>query len=205
MKDLRACYPYVMAIFTAALAASCSTESQIIHFSGDGKIEARPYYGFLQGGGGYDLKFEPIKLDKPAHFAYRFAGLPHRLAYAYFSIEDPRWWEKRNEFELNMLPDSYTKKHGITVACIDDLNGSLAISLKDAKGNVIFQFDKKFSDLIWSQAGKGPWDLYDEKTSSFVPDDREYVLEVTIDDPDPILKDVVGYILIQGAGSEPFP
>lgn len=203
-KDFFPYYSYGVVSLIVVLATSCSTESQIKHFSGDGKITAKPYHGFFQGGGGYDLKFEPFRLDKPAHFIYHFTGLPHRLAYAYFSIEDLRWWEKRREFESNLLPGSYAQTHGITVACIDDLKGTLAMSLKDTKGNIVFKFEQKLNKLTWSRAGKGPWDLYDDKTSAFMPDDREYVLEVAID-PDPILKDVGGYVFIRGVGSEPFP
>jgi hypothetical protein len=204
MKSFRACSSCATAMLIAVFAESCSTESQIKHYSGDGKIEARPYYGFLHGGGGYDLKFEPIKLDNPAHFVYHFAGLPHRLVYTYFSIEDSRCWENRREFESNLLPDSYAQTRDITVACIDDLKGDLAMSLKDVKGNIIFQFDKRLNKLVWSIGGKGPWDLYDEKTSRFVPDSQEYDLELSIN-PDPVLKNVFGYVHIYGVGSEPFP
>jgi hypothetical protein len=201
MKNLRAYCSYVIVMIMTALAASCSTESQIKHFSGDGKITTEPYYGFIQGGGGYDLKFEPIKLDKPAHFTYRFAGLPHRQNLAYFSIEDSRTWEDKHLYDWYQRTALPAEKEEYKYACYEDLKGTLAMSLKDTKGNVVFQFEKKLSKLVWSY-GKGPWDLYDEKTSAFVPDGREYILEVTIN-PDPILTDDVGYVFIRGVGSEP--
>ncbi len=76
------------------------------------------------------------------------------------------------------------------------------MSLKDVKGNVVFQFEKKLCELVWSQAGQGPWELYDPKTVDFIPDSREYILEIVIN-PDPILKDDEGFVLFRGGGREP--
>jgi hypothetical protein len=70
------------------------------------------------------------------------------------------------------------------------------------KGNVVFQFEKKLRELVWSRAGQGPWELYDPKTVNFTPDSREYILEVVIN-PDPILKDGEGFVLFRGGGHEP--
>ena len=76
------------------------------------------------------------------------------------------------------------------------------MSLKDAKGNVVIQFERKLSQLRWSRAGLGPWDLYDEHSVNFIPKSgAEYILEVSID-PDSTLKDDVGYVLIRGGGHE---
>jgi hypothetical protein len=189
-------------LLLAVLGSSCSTESGIKHYSGDGEIKARPDDGFWGGGGGYLLKFKPIKLDRPEHFTYHFAGLPRWKTEALFAIEDSRTWEDKDLYEWYEKTASAAKKEKYKYACYDDLKGTLAMSLKDAKGNVVFKFEKKLRELTWSQAGQGPWELYDEKTINFTPDSREYVLEITID-PDPMLKDNEGYVLFRGGGHEP--
>lgn len=76
------------------------------------------------------------------------------------------------------------------------------MSLKDSKGNVVFQFKKKLREMRWSGSGGGRHELYDEKTVFFTPDNGEHILEITID-PDPMLKDDEGYVLIRGGGHEP--
>lgn len=167
-------------------SSSCSTESRIKHYSGDGEIKARPNHGFWGGGGGYTLQFKPIKLDHPAHFNYHFAGLPGWKAELLFAIEDSGWRGGGGRAEWDQR----------------DLKGNLAMSLKDVKGKVVFQFEKKLSELEWSYGGQSPWELYDERAVNFTPDSREYILDVTVD-PDPILKDAIGYVLIEGGGHEP--
>jgi hypothetical protein len=190
--------------FLAAIGVSCSTTSRIKHYSGDGEIKAKPDYGFWGGGGGYTLQFKPIKLDQPAHFTYRFAGLPQWKTEAFFAIEDPRWWEDKAQYERDQRKGSAAERNGIKVACYDDLSGTLAMSLKDTKGNMVFQFEKKLRELRWSGSGSGLHELYDEQTVFFTPDSREYILEITID-PDPMLKDDRGYVLFRGGGHEPVP
>lgn len=202
MLKRQACICIGIGALLAGLGLSCSTEARIKHFSGDGEIKAMPDYGLVGGGGGYVLKFKPMKLDHQAHFTYRFAGLPRWKAEAFFAIEDSKWWEDREQFNWDQRKGSAAKRNGIHVACYDDLTGTLAMSLKDAKGNVVFQFEKKLRELIWSGSGGGPHELYDEKTVNFTPDSREYTLEVTIN-PDPMLKDDVGYVMFRGGGHEP--
>lgn len=184
-----------MALALPVFLLSCSTQSRISHYQGDGEIKANPDYGLIGGGGGYTLKFKPIKLDQPAHFVYHFSGLPRWKVGIFFAIEGPQKWERRDFYDWSR--QHYPNEQKQNTAIIDDLNGTLAMSLKDAKGNVIFQFKKKLRELTWSGT-----ELYDERTVNFTPDGREYTLEVTID-PDPILKDDEGYVLIRGGGHEP--
>ena len=76
------------------------------------------------------------------------------------------------------------------------------MSLKDAKGNVVIQFKRKLSKLIWSRTGVGLWELYDLRNVNFMPSSNmQYTLEINID-PDPTLKDDVGYVLLRGGGRE---
>ena len=142
-----------------------------------------------------------IKLDQTAHFTYRFEGLPRWKAEVFFAIEDPRWWEDKEQYERDQRRGSVAEKNGIKFACYDDLNGTLAVALKDSKGNVVFQFEKKLRELRWSGSNGGRHELYDERTVNFTPDSRQYILEVTIV-PDPMLKDDAGYILFRGGGHE---
>jgi hypothetical protein len=188
----------------AVLEVSCSTQSQIGHYSGDGQITARPDYGLVGGGGGYLLQFKPIKLDQPAHFTYHLTGLPNWRTDILFAIEDSRTWEDKDLYEWYEKTASEAKKEKYNYACYDDLNGTLAMSLKDAKGNVIFQFEKKLRQLVWSTGSnpKNVWELYDKQSVNCSLDSREYVLEVTIH-PDPILNDDNGYVLLRGGGHEP--
>ncbi len=182
-------------------ASSCSTESSLSNYRGDGEIEMNPNYG-IENGGGYTLKFKQISLESSAYHIYRFKGLPHLKAQVLFAIEDTRTWEDRRLYEWYQQTASASEKLKYQYACKDDLSGSLSMTLKDQNGNVIFRFNKKLSDLTWSRAGLGPWELYDEKTINFRPDGREYTIEVKIDS-DPILKTDNGYLLIRGGGHEP--
>jgi hypothetical protein len=185
----------------AVLEVSCSTQSQIGHYSGNGQITARPDHGLVGGGGGYLLQFTPIKLDQPAHFTYHFKGLPRWRTEVLFAIEDSHTWENKRLYDWYQKTASPADKEKYNYACYDDLNGTLAMSLKDAKGNLVLHFEKKLRELIWSHS-QGPWELYNEQMVNFMPDSQEYVLEVIID-PDPILKDDNGYVLLRGGGHEP--
>ena len=189
-------------ILLVAFGSSCSTESRIKHYSGDGEIKAGPDYGFWGGGSGYTLKFKRIKLDQSGHFAYRFSGLPRWITQVYFAIEDSRTWKDKHLYDWYQRTASPAEKEKYKYACYDDLTGTLSMSLKDTKGNVVFQFEKKLRELTWSGSGGGPRELYDEKTVNFTPDSREYILEITID-PDLMLKDDEGYVLFRGGGHEP--
>ncbi len=193
----KGCFHFLLGIGLplVMLASSCSTQSRIKHYQGDGEIKANPDYGLIGGGGGYTLKFQAIKLDHPAHFTYHFSGLPRWKAEILFAIEGPQKWEWRNYYDWNQR--HYPNEPKQNTAIIDDLKGTLGMSFKDAKGNVVFQFKKKLRELTWSGT-----ELYDERTVNFTPDGREYTLEVTID-PDSTLKDDDGYALIRGGGREP--
>lgn len=140
------------------------------------------------------VQFKPMKFDRPTHIDYHFAGLPHWNAGIYLAVEDPRIWEDRRQYEKN-------RRHDSTTACWDDLTATCSMVLKDANGNVVLQFNKKLSELTWSRVGQGPWELYDQGAINFKPDNRRYILEVNID-PEPLLKNDVGYILIRGGGHE---
>lgn len=197
MKNWRSWLLSGMVLIVAVSQSSCSTESRISHYKGDGEIKANPDYGLIGGGGGYTLKFKPIKLDQPAHFTYHFTGLPRWRAGVFFKIEDSRWWEDRAQYEWDQRKNSIAQRERINVACYEDLDGTLAMSLRDAKGGVVFEFKKKLRELTWSGT-----ELYDDRTVNFNPDGRDYILEVTIN-PDPILKNDEGCVLIRGGGHEP--
>lgn len=184
------------------LGVSCSTATRLKRYSGDGEIKAKPDYGFWGGGGGYTLQFKPIKLDQPVHLTYHFSGLPQWHAEAFFAINDTRTWEGKPLYEWYQRTASPAEKERHKYACYDDLTGTLAMSLKDTKGNVVFQFEKKLRELRWSGSGGGMYELYDEKTAFFMPNAGEYILEVSID-PDPMLKDDEGYVLFKGGGHDP--
>jgi hypothetical protein len=166
--------------FLLLFQSSCSTQSKIARYSGDGEIKAMPDYGLTQGGGGCTVKFKPIKLDSSAHFTYRFKGLPNWHFNLFFAIEDKQAWADKKQ----------------------NLNGTLAMTLKDTNGNVILQFQRKLSELVWSRAGLGPWELYDFQNVHFTPNSSaEYMLEIKIE-PDSLLKDDEGYVLLRGGGHE---
>jgi hypothetical protein len=190
--------------FLSLLQTSCSAEWHLRHYSGDGEVKMMPGGGIVEGGGGCIIKFKPIKLDHPVHFTYHCTGLPAWRFDCFFAIEDPRIWTDRSQYEFYQQPShlAWAETNHFKFATYDDLKGTLAMSLKDAKGNVVIQFERKLSELTWSRAGLGPWDLYDEHSVNFIPKSgAEYILAVSID-PDPTLKDNVGYVLIRGGGRE---
>jgi len=193
----------LIGLLSVLLGLSCSTESQIKHYSGEGQIKARPDYGFPTGGGGYVVQFEPLKLDRATHVTYRFEGLPHWKAEIFLAVEDSRRWTDRREYETERA-DAAIGTNKTATACRDDLIGRCAMVLKDADGKVLLRFNKKLSELTWSRAGQGPWALYDQDAVNFTPKSREYLLEVTIE-PDPLLKGTQGYVLIRGGGRETVP
>jgi hypothetical protein len=189
---------------------SCSTQRAISNYSGDGEIKAMPYYGFWQRGGGYTVRFKPIKLDRPNHLVYHFAGIP-KMAWhvdVFFAIKDLREWTDKSLYKFYQEPSQveWAKTNQLKFANYDDLNGTLAMSLKDKNGKVIFEFQHKLSELIWSRAGLGPWELYDRdfKSSFAANSNVEYTLEINIE-PDPALKDDEGYVLFRSGGKEATP
>ena len=136
--------------------------------------------GVIFGGGGCILKFKPIKLNQPSKFDYRFKGLPDWRFTVFFAIDDNQNWPDRKQ----------------------SLSGTLEMKIKDSSGMIVFQVHRKLSDLIWSRAGNGPWELYDHDHIEFRPKrDTEYTLEISID-PDSLLKDDEAYVLLRGGGHE---
>jgi hypothetical protein len=203
MKNSRSYFVTGMGILFLLVQISCSTRSKIAHYSGDGEIKAMPG-GVVLGGGGCIVKFKPIKLDQPAHFTYQLKGLPAWEFGLFFTIEDPRIWTDRRQYEFYQQPSqlAWAETNHFKFATYDDLKGTLAMSLKDAKGDVVIQFKRKLSELIWSRAGVGPWDLYDLRNVHFMPSSNmQYTLEINID-PDLTLKDNMGYVLLRGGGHE---
>lgn len=182
-------------LFAAFLLASCSTQSRIRHYRGDGTILANPSYGLTGGGGGYTLSFQSIKLDHLARSTFHFSGLPKSKAEVFFVIESAQKWEQRNYHEWNR--QHYPAERRENTAIIDDLNGTLDLSLRDAKGKCVLGFKKKLRDLTWSSSG-----LYDQNAVSFTPDGSDYDLEITID-PDHSLEGASGHVIIRGGGWEP--
>ena len=187
------------------LQLSCSTASKIARYSGDGEIKAVSG-GILQGGGGCILKFKPIKLNQSSQFSYHFKGLPNWHFNLFFVVEDSRWWVDQRWFEASQKPSeiAWAEAHNLKTkyANYDDVKGTLAMSLKDADGKIILQFNRPLSKLIWSGSGGGPPELYDANAVSFTPvKDVEYTLEISID-PDPALIDDEGYVLLRGGGHE---
>ena len=173
------------------LLTSCSTQRAISHYFGDGEIFAMPDGGFWQGGGGYRVRFKSLRLDHPAHLTYRFTGLP-KIAWrveVYFAIEGAQRLERRN-YGTHPKPPF-----------IDDLSGTLALTLKDADGTVILESRKKLSEFIWSGGSGAQW-LYDDKNVGFTANPRKkYVFEVSIE-PDGALKSYDGYVLFKSGGHE---
>jgi hypothetical protein len=189
-------------VILVLLQGACSDQRAIASYQGDGEIFAMPDGGILQGGGGCQVRFKRMRLDQPAHFRFRFSGLPGRKTEVFFAIEDSRTWEDKHLYEWYQRTASPAEKEKYKYVCYEDLKGTLAISLKQAKGKVVLQFEKPLSKLRWSRAGEGPWELYDEQTVDFTPDSRiEYILEIAIN-PDPILNDAEGYVLFRSGGHE---
>jgi len=176
-------------IFLLLLATSCSTQRAISHYSGDGEIVGMPDGGFWQGGGGYRVRFESVRLDHPAHLTYHFGGLP-KIAWrveVYFAIEGPKQWTR----------DGTHRRPPFN----EDQSGTLALTLKDADGQVILNYKHKLSEFRWA-GGSGAWGLYDEKNVGFTANpQKKYVLELSIE-PDEALKDYDGYILFKSGGHE---
>jgi hypothetical protein len=82
---------------------------------------------------------------------------------------------------------------------IEDLKGTLEMSLKDTNGNMIFQVTNMLSKLTWCRAGQQPPWLYDSKTFFTTSITNEYILDVSIV-PDQILKNNFGHILFRSGG-----
>src|SRR5208282_2231236 len=157
------------------LQSSCSTQRAISSYSGDGEIFAMPDGGFWQGGGGYQVRFPRMKLDHPVQVTYHFTGLPKTgwFVQVYFAVDAPQKW-------------------GWSDSEIENLKGALTMSLKDANGHVVLEFQHKLSEFTWCQGSGPPW-LYDLSNFGFKTNRREeYTLEVTIN-PDATLKDDEGY------------
>jgi hypothetical protein len=205
MKNLHSYFVASSGLFLLLLSTSCSTQWHLRHYSGDGEVKIMPGGGIIEGGGGCRIQFKPIKLDQPAHFTYQFKGLPHWQFELLFAIQDSREWTDKKQYEFDMQPSQIEwaeKNHINKPACYDDLKGTLTMSLKNEKGNVVLQFQRKLSELIWSRAGVGPWELYDSPNVNFIPDSSaKYILEINID-PDPTLKNDVGFVLLRGGGRE---
>jgi hypothetical protein len=173
--------------------SSCSTQSYLKRYSGDGETKIIPTPFFVSDG--YTVQFKPVSLDKPMNMTYHFKGLP-KVAWpieVYFVIEGSQDWRWRNEGNRAPAPNT---------VFIDDLKGTLEMSLKDTKGNTIFQVKHKPSEFTWCEGGHEPPWLYDSKTFFTVNRSMEYVLEVSID-PDPTLRDTDGYVLLRSGGWEP--
>ena len=149
---------------------SCSTQRAIGNYCGDGEIVALPDGGIVQGGGGYEVRFERVRLDQPAHLTYQFTGLP-KIAWqvqVYFALEGPQELERRNDGSHPKPP------------FIDDLSGTLALVLKDADGKVILESRHKLSEFIWTGVRKAQW-LYDDKNVGFTANPtKKYILEMSI-------------------------
>ena len=199
MKTLRIIFVTGIA-FLLLFQSSCSTQSHLKHYSGDGEPKIIPTPFFVNDG--YAIQFKPISLDKPAEMTYHFKGLP-KVAWqveVYFVVEGSQEWESKDYYEWQQLhhPNDITKE----TAVIDDLKGTLEMSLKDTKGNIIFQVTNVLSKLTWSQGDHTPAELYDSKTFFTTSIVKEYILDVSIV-PDPILKNDKGYILFRSGGWEP--
>ena len=189
MKTLRRFFVAGIALLLL-LQSSCSTQSHLKHYSGDGdpKIISNPFFV----SDGYTVQFKPVSLDRPTKMTYHFRGLP-RVAWrveVYFVIEGSQDWRSRNDGDPAPAPNT---------VFIDDLKGTLEMSLKDTKGNTIFQVTNMLSKLTWCQGGKEPPWLYDSKTFFTTSSIKEYILDVNII-PDPMLKDNDGYVLFRSGG-----
>ncbi len=150
-----------------------------------------PDGGFWQGGGGYKVRFKSVRLDHPIHLTYHFSGLP-KIAWrveVYFAIEGPKQFEWRRDGTHRRPP------------FIEDQSGTLALTLKDADGQVILNYKHKLSEFIWSGGSGAQW-LYDDKNVGFTTNpQKKYVLELSIE-PDEALKDYDGCILFRSGGHE---
>lgn len=203
MKSPRNFFATGLAFLFLMFASSCSTESKVKHYSGDGEIKTRPG-GVLLGGGGCVVKFKPVKLDQPSKSTYHFKGLPAWNFNLYFVVEDSRFWVDQNWYKNFQKPSNvaWAEAHHVKYANYDELQGNLVVSLKDTNGKIILQFDRPLSKLTWSGGGDGESELYASHNVSFKPTKgMEYVLEISMN-PDPMLKDEVGYVLLRGGGHE---
>ena len=185
-------YPVIsLGLVLLLFQTSCSTQRAISNYWGDGEIVALPDGGIVQGGGGYEVRFNRVRLDHPAHLTYHFTGLP-KIAWqvqVYFAVEGPQELERRNDGSHPTSP------------FIDDLNGALELVLKDADGLVILESRRKLSEFSWTGASGAQW-LYNDKNVGFTADSRKkYILEVSIE-PDAVLKDYEGYVLFRSGGHE---
>ncbi|HVU08611.1 MAG TPA: hypothetical protein VHG89_08735 [Verrucomicrobiae bacterium] len=173
--------------------SSCSTQSYLNHYSGDGEPKIIPNPFFVSDG--YTVQFKPVSLNKPVKMTYHFKGLP-KVAWqveVYFVIEGSQDWRWRNEGN---------RASATNTVFIDDLKGTLEMSLKDINGNIIFQVTNMLSKLTWEQGGKQSPALYDSKTFFTASSIKEYVLDVSIV-PDSTLKNNEGYVLFRSGGWEP--
>lgn len=180
-----------MGLVVLLFQTSCSTQRAISNYWGDGEIVAMPDGGLVQGGGGYQVRFKRVRLDHPIDLTYHFHGLPKDgwRKEIYFAIEGPQQLEWRNGGTHPNPP------------FIDELRGTLALTLKDEAGQVILEYKHKLSEFVWSGGSGAQW-LYDLSKVYFTSDSRtKYVLEVSID-PDTVLRDYESYVLIRSGGHE---
>ena len=187
MKYLVTC----VAVAFLLIQTSCSTQRAIASYRGAGDIVAMPDGGFWQGGGGYEVRFPRVRLDHPTHLTYHFTGLPKVAWHAdvYFAIEGPQQLEWRNDGSHPKPP------------FIDDLTGTLALTLRDADGHVVLEYNHKLSEFIWSGGSGTQW-LYDLSKLGFTANPRaSYTLDVSIE-PGAVLKDYEGYVLFTSGGHE---
>ena len=192
MKNSRRCFVAVMGILFSLILSSCSTQSYLKHYTGDGETKIIPTPFFVSDG--YTVQFKPVSLDKPMNMIYHFKGLP-KVAWrveVYFVIEGSQQWKWRNGNQVIAANADF----------IDDLKGTLEMSLKDTKGNIIFQVKHRLSEFTWCQSGQQPPWLYDGKTFFTANSSAEYILEVSVD-PGPTLKSNEGYVLLRSGGWEP--
>jgi hypothetical protein len=175
--------------------SSCSTEWQIKSYSGDGKITEYRNRFFAQNG--YTIRFEPLSFGSDVCRFYRFTHIP-KVAWqvqCYLVLEDSRIWVEASQYEwlkLHQTGDSgnYANK--------DELEGELEVSLKDSKGDVIFEVRQPWSKYVWSRGGNGPWMLYDDKFKMFFKPApaMQYGLEIKADRAS-LLNATKGYLLLE--------
>ncbi len=168
-------------------------------YRGDGRLSLRPYYGLLSGGGGFEITFAQIRLNQTTNLTYRFAGLPHWHVDLNFSLtteKDWDWNDHINAIEFEPLKRKYSR--------IEDLNGTIGVTLKEVHGAKVIEYRRRIRDLVWSRSAQGPWRLYDSDHPAFIPKpDATYVLELVLE-PDAALNDSYGNIVLTGIGDEGF-
>ena len=184
---------------------SCSTQSRIKHYSGDGEIQKVDEHSvFIKDG--YTIQFKAVKLDHSYHLTHHLNKIPKidSEVYISYAIQEPeKWmWAEYNEWHAHHRTN-VTSRTGRPKM----LKGIITMCLKDSKGTVILQQRCKLSEFGWFCDDSKTWQLLyvlQDKGRFSVDDKAKYILGVSIEDVDPILKNNEFYVTIKNLGKTRF-